>query len=291
MSGSGPEYAFPHLAADEARRLELFEARLDPLTIRRIDRLDLPKDAGCLEIGAGHGSIARWLSTLVGHQGRVTATDLQTEFLSQLREPNITAQRHDVRTDPMPDGGPFDLIHLRAVLMHLDHRMGILRRVVSSLAPGGWLLVEEPDFGMWQNDADPVWSAHPRAWHEAFPHGSLSQGRALLRQIHNLGLVDVDADAELDIVRANTPLAEFYRLSMAALAGPTAATSALTPEEATALVERPTDSHFLGCDTRMRLCPHRRLGQTTPSRHDDLSENRRNADGITTDSEHVAGSQ
>ena len=144
---------------------------------------------------------------------------------------------------------------------------------------------------MWQNDADPVWSAHPRAWHEAFPHGSLSQGRALLRQIHNLGLVDVDADAELDIVRANTPLAEFYRLSMAALAGPTAATSALTPEEATALVERPTDSHFLGCDTRMRLCPHRRLGQTTPSRHDDLSENRRNADGITTDSEHVAGSQ
>lgn len=247
MSGPGLEYAFPHSAADEARRLELFEARLDPLTIRRIERLDLAKDAGCLEIGAGHGSIARWLSALVGQQGRVTATDLQTEFLSQLREPNITTQRHDVRTDPMPDGGPFDLIHLRAVLMHLDHRMEILRRVASWLAPGGWLLVEEPDFGMWQNDADPIWSAHPRAWHEAFPHGSLGQGRALLRQIHQLGLVDVDADAELDIVRANTPLAEFYRLSMAALAGATAATSALTPREAGALVERPTDPHFLGC--------------------------------------------
>jgi trans-aconitate methyltransferase len=186
------------------------------------------------------------LSTLVGHQGRVTAIDLQTEFLSHLRGPNITAQRHDVRTDSMPDGGPFDLIHLRAVLMHLEHRMEILRRAVSWLAPGGWLPVEEPDFGMGQNEADPVWAAHPRAWHEAFPHGSLFQGRLLLRQIHNLGLVDVDADAELDIVRANTPLAEFYRLSMAALAGPSAATSALTPEEAAALVESPTDSHFRG---------------------------------------------
>jgi 2-polyprenyl-3-methyl-5-hydroxy-6-metoxy-1,4-benzoquinol methylase len=249
VNGNGPglDYAFPHSAADEARRLELFESRLDPLTIRRIERFDLPQGAVCLEIGAGHGSIARWLSNLVGHQGRVTATDLQIEFLSHLREPNITAQHHDVRTDPMPNGGPFDLIHLRAVLMHLDHRMEILRRVASWLAPGGWLLVEEPDFGMWQNDADPVWSAHPRAWHEAFPHGSPAQGRALLRQIHNLGLVDVDADAELDIVRANTQLAEFYRLSMAALAGPTAATSAITPEECAALVDRPTDPKFLGC--------------------------------------------
>ncbi len=247
VSGPGLDYAFPHSAADEARRLELFEARLDPLTIRRIGRLELSKRARCLEIGAGHGSVARWLSTVVGHDGRVTATDLQTEFLSQLRAPNITVQRHDVRTDPMPDGGPFDLIHLRAVLMHLDHRMAILRRVVSWLAPGGWLLIEEPDFGMWQNDADPVWSAHPRAWHEAFPHGSLSQGRALLRQIHHLDLVDVDADAELDIVRPNTSLAEFYRLSMAALAGPSVTSGALAPEQAATLIERPSDPQFLGC--------------------------------------------
>jgi 2-polyprenyl-3-methyl-5-hydroxy-6-metoxy-1,4-benzoquinol methylase len=247
VSGPPLDYAFPHSAADEARRLELFEARLDPLTTRRLERFALARGAHCLEIGAGHGSIARWLSTVVGAEGRVTATDVQTEFLSQLRAPNIAAQRHDVRTDAMPDGGPFDLIHLRAVLMHLDRRMDILRRVVSWLAPGGWLLVEEPDFGMWQHDADPVWSAHPRAWHEAFPHGSLRQGRALLRQIHDLGLVDVDADAELDIVRPNTPSAEFYRLSMAALAGPAVATGALTPEEAAALVRRPSDPHFLGC--------------------------------------------
>jgi hypothetical protein len=114
---------------------------------------------------------------------------------------------------------------------------------------GGTLVTmgREHRSGMWQNDADPVWSAHPRAWHEAFPHGSLWQGRSLLRQIHTLDLVDVAADAELDIVRPNTPLAEFYRLSMAALAGPSVAAGTLTREEAATLVERPTDRHFLGC--------------------------------------------
>jgi trans-aconitate methyltransferase len=247
VSKPGLDYAFPHSAADEARRLDHFQQRLDPLTIRRIERLALPDGASCLEVGAGHGSIARWLSAKVGPSGHVTATDVQTEFLADLHEPNMTVQRHDVRTGRMPEHGPFDLIHLRAVLMHLDHRMEILRRVASWLAPGGWLLVEEPDFGMWQHDSDPLWSAHPRAWHEAFPHGSLSQGRALLRQIHELGLVGIDADAELDIVRPDTPLAEFYSLSMAALAAPSVASGALTPAEAAGLVERPTQAQFHGC--------------------------------------------
>ena len=69
----------------------------------------------------------------------------------------------------------------------------------------------------------------------------------MLRQIHDLDLVDVDADAELDIVGPNTPLAEFYRLSMAALAGPSVTSGALTPDEAAALVQRPTSPHFHGC--------------------------------------------
>ena len=81
----------------------------------------------------------------------------------------------------------------------------------------------------------------------AFPDLSLDQGRALLRQIHQLGLEDVSADAELDIVQAGTPLAEFYRLSMAALAEPSVAAGALTPEQAAELVARPDAPEFLAC--------------------------------------------
>jgi hypothetical protein len=76
---------------------------------------------------------------------------------------------------------------------------------------------------------------------------ALSQGRSLLRQIHQLGLTDVGADAEIDIIQAGTDLAEFYRLGMAALAGPRVQAGALSPTQAAALIDRPGDDDFLAC--------------------------------------------
>jgi trans-aconitate methyltransferase len=190
-------------------------ARLDPVTKRRIGRLGLAPDVYCPEVGGGRGSIASWLCQDVAPRGQVTATDVQTGFLAELSLPNLTVLRHDVRTDGFPEGS-FGLVHVRTVLMHIADRMAALRRMASWLAPGGWLVVEEADFGMWLADYDPLWAAHPAAWHEAFPHGSLSQGRALLRQINELGLAELGADAELDIVQPGTALAEFYLTSLAA---------------------------------------------------------------------------
>jgi SAM-dependent methyltransferase len=213
---------------------------------RRIGQLGLCPAVRCLEIGGGRGSIARWLCQDVAPQGHVTATDLETDFLSRLALPNLTVLHHDVRKDSFPDGS-FDLVHVRAVLMHIPDRMAVLRRMASWLAPDGWLVAEEPDFGMWLADLDPTWTAHPAAWHEAFPNGSLSQGRALLRQIHRLGLADIGADAELDVVLPGTALAEFYQLSITALAQSLTSAGLLTPAEAARLTARLAKSDFMGC--------------------------------------------
>jgi len=246
MTDVSAEYAFPHTGADERRRLDLFAERLDPLTKRRVGLLGLARGAGCLEIGGGRGSVARWLCEYVGPEGHVTATDLETGFLTELSPPNLKVLRHDVRTDEFPPGS-FDLVHARAVLMHIPDRMATLRRMASWLAPGGWLLVEEPDFGMWMVDLDPVWAMHPQTWHEAFPNGSLWQGRAILRQIHRLDLDDIGADAELDIVRPGTALAEFHRLSMAAMAEQLTSAGLLTASEAARRAARVDEPDFLGC--------------------------------------------
>jgi hypothetical protein len=109
------------------------------------------------------------------------------------------------------------------------------------------LLLEEPDFGMWIGDADPVWAGGPQTTQVAFPNMTLSQGRSLLRQIHQLGLTDVGADAEIDIIQAGTELAEFYKLSQAALASPKVQVGALSHAQATALIDRPGDDDFLAC--------------------------------------------
>jgi SAM-dependent methyltransferase len=246
MAKTPPHYAFPHGGANERRRLDLFAERLDPLTIRRITRLNLAPGARCLEVGGGRGSVARWLCEHVGPDGHVTATDLDTGFLSELSLANLEVRQHDVTADEFA-AGSFDLVHVRAVLMHLANRMATLRRMVSWLAPGGWLLAEEPDFGMWLADFDPVWAAHPRAWHEAFPNGSLSEGRALLRQIHQLGLEDIGADAELDIIQPGTAGSEFHRLSQAAMSEALVSAGLLTAVDAARLETRPDEPDFLGC--------------------------------------------
>jgi trans-aconitate methyltransferase len=231
---------------DESRRLQLFEDRLDPLTKQRIEHLGIGAGANCLEIGGGRGSIARWLSEKVGPTGRVTVTDLQLDFLTVIDTPNVELLRHDIRTDTFP-ARSFDVIHTRAVLMHISPGLDLLQRMVGWLTPGGWLVLEEPDFAMWAADADPIWSSHPQAVQQSFPDLSLSQGRTLLRQIHQLGLVEVGADAEIDIIRPGSSLAEFYLLSMAALQPAVVHAKALTAEQAAALVDRPTQTDFIGC--------------------------------------------
>ena len=241
-----PDYAFPHSAKDESRRLDLLEQRLDPLTKRRIQRLGVGAGARCLEIGGGRGSITRWLSDVAGPTGRVTATDLQTGFLSAIGASNVEVVRQDIRSGTFPPGS-FDLIHTRALLMHISPGVDLLHRMVSWLAPGGWVVLEEPDFGMWMGDADAVWAAAPASAKAAFPGLALSQGRDLLRQVHQLGLEDVGADAEIDIIRAGTDLAEFYQLSQAALALPKVQAGVLSLEQATGLIDRPGDDDFLAC--------------------------------------------
>jgi 2-polyprenyl-3-methyl-5-hydroxy-6-metoxy-1,4-benzoquinol methylase len=99
-----PDYAFPHAAADESRRLQLLEERLDPITKRRAGSLGIGPGARCLEAGGGRGSITRWFAEMVGPTGRVTATDLQVQFLNAIDAPNVEILRHDLRTDTFPEG-------------------------------------------------------------------------------------------------------------------------------------------------------------------------------------------
>ena len=261
--GDAPDYAFSQSWIDEPRRLQLLEEHLDPLSIRRLSRCEIARGANCLEIGGGRGSIARWLATRVGPTGRVTVTDLQLGALSELSEPNVEVRLHDVRRDSFPARG-FDLVHARAVLMHLPDELAVLHKIVSWLRPGGWLVLEEPDFAIWMADPDELWASHPDVWHRTFPAGTLGRGRSLLKQIHQLGLVEVAADAQLDIVHSGTPLAEFYRLSLAAIAPAAVAAGVLTGEQAAAQIELLSRPDFLGCGFAHIGVWGRLPGQHTP---------------------------
>jgi ubiquinone/menaquinone biosynthesis C-methylase UbiE len=123
-------------------QLAALAALLDPFTIARINDLVDLTGTRCLEIGAGSGSIAVWLADHVGTAGFVLATDVKPHHVPL--HPRLGVIRHDLSSQPLPDER-YDFIHARLVLAHLPARRHILHRLVTALARGGTLLVEDWD--------------------------------------------------------------------------------------------------------------------------------------------------
>jgi ubiquinone/menaquinone biosynthesis C-methylase UbiE len=67
--------------------LSLLEELFDPVTVRRLERVGVAPGWQALEVGAGRGSIASWLADRVGEEGRVVATDIDTNLLEDRNDP------------------------------------------------------------------------------------------------------------------------------------------------------------------------------------------------------------
>ncbi|MFD5510019.1 class I SAM-dependent methyltransferase [Streptomyces sp. NPDC127051] len=123
----------------EARRLRALEDFADPGTRTMLDGRGLAAGRRCLELGAGAGSIARWLATRCA-PGEVVATDLDTSLLPT-DVPNLAVLHHDAVREDLP-AASFDLVHARALLEHLPEREEVLAKMVRWTVPGGWVCVD-----------------------------------------------------------------------------------------------------------------------------------------------------
>jgi ubiquinone/menaquinone biosynthesis C-methylase UbiE len=131
-------YAPDKSDVQEGDRFGALETLFDAGTIQLLSERGVAEGWHCLEVGAGRGSIAAWLSERVGPTGRVIATDLNTRFLDTLQRPNLEVRRHNIVTDPLPEH-EFDLVHVRLVLMHLPERETVLGRLIKALKPADGL--------------------------------------------------------------------------------------------------------------------------------------------------------
>jgi len=164
---------------DELGRLHLLEARYDPCTFRRLSMFGPLAGARCLEVGAGAGSVARWLAARAGPSGQVVATDTNPRFLADAKKTGVEVRRHDILADPL-EPGRYDLAHCRALLLHLADPQRAVRNMAAAVRPGGWLLIEDADY-VSLVAANP---AHPRA-------ASFDQAtRTLTTLITTSGLLD-----------------------------------------------------------------------------------------------------
>ena len=124
----------------EFQRLEQQASLSDPAVKIRLSVLGLRPGMRCLEVGPGTGSMVRWL---VEQGASVTAVDLSDRFFVHYEAPQVVQQVGDVRTVPL--GGDYDFVLVQLLLHHLPERRDVISRLVGSLRPGGWLVVNEPD--------------------------------------------------------------------------------------------------------------------------------------------------
>lgn len=143
MTTTTDAYALDNGRAGAAGMLGCLSAILDQSTVELLAPL-VPLRGRCLELGAGNGSVARWLGDAVGRHGRVVTTDLKLDHMRAdvLSHPRVELLQHDVRTDPLPTG-PFDMVHARLLFAHLPGRDTLLPTLCDVLAPGGVLVIEE----------------------------------------------------------------------------------------------------------------------------------------------------
>jgi SAM-dependent methyltransferase len=240
-----PAYLLEHDWELEPRRLRLLEEHADPTSARRLAATGVGAGWCCLEVGAGRGSVARWLANQVGPTGEVLALDLETGLLEDLEEPNIEVMCGDVLDADLPEDS-FDLIHTRLVLMHIPERARAIERMVSLLRPGGWFVVEELDWMALLTDPNADRIELFRAFRDALPTIDFECGRAVLGELREAGLTDTTADFRVDVVEGATPLAQWEQLSIQALTDHVLSAGTATVEQIAAQLAALEDPDYLG---------------------------------------------
>ncbi|MBD2536860.1 methyltransferase domain-containing protein [Nostoc flagelliforme FACHB-838] len=143
---SSQNYVFQDNQHDtEHIRLSAIQDEFDPDSRRRLSQIGITAGWSALEVGAGMGSIMSWMADQVSVQGKVVAVDIDTRFIENTNLPNVEVRCLDIAEKKL-DTSYFDVCHARYVLLHIRDWKKAIENIWQSLKPGGWLVIEEPDF-------------------------------------------------------------------------------------------------------------------------------------------------
>lgn len=192
---------------------------LDPMHRRHIRELGIGAGEKALEVGCGNGSISAWLAEQVAPGGSVVGLDLDLSLIAA-RAPDLEFRQGDILAGPVDPEG-FDLVTARAVLHHVADAELAIANLVASVAPGGAILLIEPDFL-------PVSVAEPppiKEFWDGWLAWSRDQGidyhvgRSLAPRLAALGLGRIEGTAGTAVYNGGSPWAEYWADTVTELRG------------------------------------------------------------------------
>jgi SAM-dependent methyltransferase len=221
------KYVLDHHLEGERARLALMSRLLDPMHRRHLESLGVGPGARTLEVGCGNGSISGWLAERVSPGGEAVAVDLDLSLV-EVRAPGLELRQADIVAAPV-DPGTFDLVTARAVLHHVADADAAIRNLVAGLAPGGAILLIEPDFLPVSVAAPPEVKAFWDGWLAWSRDQGIDYhvGRALAPRLGSMGLEAVRGTAETAVYNGGSPWADYWTDTIVELRKPLLASGRL----------------------------------------------------------------
>jgi len=230
---------------ERARLAHLTDQR-DGSTCRRLEHIEVGEGWRCLEVGAGSGTIAKWLCERVGPGGSVLSLDVDTRFHCELSG-NGEVRQCDATREPLGEG-EFDLVHARAFLEHVHQREAVLDAMVAALKPGGWILIEDGDWGLYelQEIPEPFRTLSLGAMEHAVKTMGMDPytGRSLLPALKHRGLIDCDGAGTVWMMHGGTSSAEWYVGGLARARDALVAAGVVDAETADAAIAQAREPDF-----------------------------------------------
>ena len=210
-------YVFDQTWQEERRRHEGMARLWDAGTFELLARLGVSEGWRCAEVGAGIGSVSRWLAGRVGPGGYVLASDVDPRLLEEIDAPNVEVRAFDVLADDLPPSS-FDLVYARLLVAHVGAQA--IRPMLAGLRPGGLLVIEDYDNSLDVSyPASEVFQRVMAALFDVVSDAGVDPyfGRKAPAELIAAGLTDVAAQGGARVVRGGTRDCDFQRLTLLAL--------------------------------------------------------------------------
>lgn len=194
--------------SDEARRLERQGHFFYRFTRRFFETAGIAPGMKVLDVGSGAGDDALLVAELVGQEGTVVGVDMNAHSLHIARQrvqaaglSNVSFLEGDIATVMLDDD--YDAVVGRFVLIYVQDKVALLRRLVEHLRPGGIVGFQEPYFTLTGTALPPApLFTQASNWNiETFRRAELDTdiGLKLYRLFLDAGLPDAEMDLAISV--------------------------------------------------------------------------------------------